>query len=1029
MADADNTETILPLLLRRYRVDGMLGEGGLGTVVKAFDTRLKRLVAIKTLKRSLAAADVELFRAIEERFTREAEAGSRMGVHPHIVTVYDLVVDDDRTQYLILEFIAGGTLAERIAAGRLSLLETLTIAADSATGLQSAHEVGIVHRDVKPSNIFLTATGHAKVGDFGIAQIDAISARTRTVTGHPGTPLYMSPEQAQSTGYVRAESDQYSLGLVLFEMLTGEAYKRLRKGQIEEHLVTFAPVVRAMFERMTASDPENRYASMGEVVEAIEAIRSDLTKPLPVTKARSDEEENATVLAGQVTARATPPINLMPAPPIAPPPAYPATSARHYSRRAILLGAGGLIVGAGGIGGVFAATHRGQSIPLSTATPGRVAANTATPPTAIPASPAVSVIATPTTPAPSTVTLPPTTPTPLTEPVNIPAPTAAPQATPTAPAKGLAPISSLLTYMDGRVALPGEGEYNHEISGGSVRVVGLDLSRGEPLPLPSVTTAEGTRTVRVLWAPKGTLLATLIRQPVPGGFSKNLDLVVTNIATGKSTTVATAINTLAAWSPDGTTLMYGVQTGREQDQQIGDDRPPAGGDDIRLPAGVPNSPRDNGPMGYDLHLINADGTQNRVIAHLQSNQGCGGGGPADPIEAFVGADQFFGGGVSVAWAADGSRVAMTAGVASFTMRPDGTDIKRVGSCSYPDLGNYIGPTTSDVYLPTNGIQVRLVDDADALQWRYERGLMPTTILGGCTAIAGGSKCDNTRKGTPNAGYRNQVLVRFLDGSEQKLTNSSTFKYHVEPSPDGTAIAFTGITVSDYTAASAGFFETFAGYSADVYLLRLGSAAEARLTKTGTGHHPSWQRDIQVKVAPHATATPRPTDVPEPSPTPRPNPTRAPSTPLPSASSTVTWRDPQGRLSLAYPRTWSSVPATDASEIYELDSGDKVHFSVYAVQRPDSIQTGTNEYIARQNRRTDRQYTFDATRTGSLGGVPALFTSFRSSATTGAPAPHTAEVAYASSGGRLFAFEYYTDGTAWLHRDDLDAILNSVTFGR
>jgi len=163
--------------------------------------------------------------------------------------------------------------------------------------------------------------------------------------------------------------------------------------------------------------------------------------------------------------------------------------------------------------------------------------------------------------------------------------------------------------------------------------------------------------------------------------------------------------------------------------------------------------------------------------------------------------------------------------------------------------------------------------------------------------------------------------------------------------------------------------------------------------------------------------------------PRPNLTRAPSTPLPSASSTVTWRDPQGRLSLAYPRTWSSVPATDAGEIYELDSGDKVHFSVYAVQRPDTIQTGMNEYIARQNRRTDRKYAFDATRSGSLGGVPALFTSFRSSAMTGAPAPHTAEVAYASSGGWLFAFEYYTEGTTAQRRDDISAILNSVTFGR
>jgi len=799
VTDATDDEAVLPaILLDRYRVEGMLGEGGLGTVVKAYDTRLKRLVAIKTLKRSLAAADVELFRAIEERFTREAEAGSRMGVHPHIVTVYDLVIDEDRTQYLILEFIAGGTLAERIAAGRLSLPETLTIATDSATGLQSAHEVGIVHRDVKPSNIFLTATGHAKVGDFGIAQIDAISARTRTVTGHPGTPLYMSPEQAQSTGYVRAESDQYSLGLVLFEMLTGEAYKRLRKSQVEGHLATFAPAVRDTFERMTASNPENRYASMGEVVEAIEAIRSDLTKPLPVTKARSDEEENATVLAGQVTARATPPINLMPTPPIAPPPTYPATPTRHYSRRAILLGAGGLIAGAGGIGGVFAATHRGASVPVSTATPARSVANTAATPQGVPVSPSVSAIATPTTLLPPTGTIPPVVSTASPIPANTPSPTVAPpQATPSALTKAPAPVTALLTYMDDRVALPDEGEFQQKISGDSVRVVGLDLSRGEPLTLPSVTTPEGTRTVRTLWAPKSTLLATLVRQPVAGGFSKDLDLVVTDIATGKSTTVATAINTLAAWSPDGTTLMYGAETGTEPLKQYGDGSP--------VPAGSNES-----TTGYDLHFVGADGTHNRVIAHLQTGSGCGGGGPSDPIEAFLAADQFFGGGVSVAWAADGSRLAMTAGISSFTLRPDGTGIKHVTDCTYPDLGNYIGPTTSDRYIPSNGVQVRLVDDPDALQWRYDRGIIPTTILSGCTPPTDGTRCTNTVNGTANAGYRNQIVARFSDGSEQKITNSPTFKYHVEPSPDGTAVAFTGLSVADYAAASAQYLPLLHG---------------------------------------------------------------------------------------------------------------------------------------------------------------------------------------------------------------------------
>src|SRR5947208_2060699 len=114
---ADGTELPDALLLDRYRIEGTLGEGGFGAVVKAFDTRLKRTVAIKTLKRDSFAGDRDHFRMLEERFAREAEAGSRMGVHPHIVAVYDLVITPDRTQYLILEYVPGGTLADRLASG------------------------------------------------------------------------------------------------------------------------------------------------------------------------------------------------------------------------------------------------------------------------------------------------------------------------------------------------------------------------------------------------------------------------------------------------------------------------------------------------------------------------------------------------------------------------------------------------------------------------------------------------------------------------------------------------------------------------------------------------------------------------------------------------------------------------------------------------------------------------------------------------------------------------------------------------
>lgn len=191
------------LLLGRYRVEGSLGRGGFGTVVKAYDTQLQRTVAIKSLLAGLSTTNPTQYQQLEERFKREAQAGSRMGVHPNIVTVHDQVMAPDGTLYLILEYIANGTLADRLRRGALLPPEALQVPEDAARGLLAAHTHGIVHRDIKPANLFLTADGHAKVGDFGIAQIDDLSGRTSTTIGHPGTPLYMSPEQERTTAYVR----------------------------------------------------------------------------------------------------------------------------------------------------------------------------------------------------------------------------------------------------------------------------------------------------------------------------------------------------------------------------------------------------------------------------------------------------------------------------------------------------------------------------------------------------------------------------------------------------------------------------------------------------------------------------------------------------------------------------------------------------------------------------------------------------------------------------------------------------------
>ncbi len=262
--------------LTRYRIEGTLGEGAFGTVVRAFDTRLKRFVAIKTLKHSLVDTERDLLQMLMDRFLREAEAGSRMGVHPNLVAVYDLAEDAERNQHLILEYVPGGTLAARLERGPIPLAEALHLLADVSRGLQAAHDEGIVHRDVKPANIFLTTAGRAKVGDFGIAQIDQLSARTHAAVAHPGTLLYMSPEQSTTGGYLHPTSDQYSVGLLFFEAVTGVPYKRLLEREAEQHLAAFPEAVRALFRRMTAPQPDLRYTRMAAVAQVADEVAQHL---------------------------------------------------------------------------------------------------------------------------------------------------------------------------------------------------------------------------------------------------------------------------------------------------------------------------------------------------------------------------------------------------------------------------------------------------------------------------------------------------------------------------------------------------------------------------------------------------------------------------------------------------------------------------------------------------------------------------------------------------------------------------------
>jgi serine/threonine protein kinase/Tol biopolymer transport system component len=210
-------------LLGPYRVEALVGTGGMGEVYRAADPRLKRTVALKLL-----AADLSADAGARARFHREAQLLAALN-HPHIGAIHGIEDGPGGHPALVLEFVEGHTLAERLEGGRLKVTQALVFAGQLAEALSAAHEQGIIHRDLKPANIKITPTGKVKVLDFGIAKaVDAAAARTssatpdRTQTGMIfGTAAYMSPEQARGQTVDR-RTDIWAFGCVLYEMLTGD---------------------------------------------------------------------------------------------------------------------------------------------------------------------------------------------------------------------------------------------------------------------------------------------------------------------------------------------------------------------------------------------------------------------------------------------------------------------------------------------------------------------------------------------------------------------------------------------------------------------------------------------------------------------------------------------------------------------------------------------------------------------------------------------------------------------------------------
>jgi eukaryotic-like serine/threonine-protein kinase len=291
------------LLSGRFRLEERVGSGGMSTVYRAFDETLERWVAIKILQNEIADDDDQL-----ERFRREARSVARLN-HPHVVTVID-AGEDQGCPYIVFEYISGETLKERIRRlGRLPVPEALAYAIEIARALEAAHAEMLVHRDVKPQNVLLDTDGRAKVTDFGIAR-SLEGDGGLTLAGRVlGTTDYVSPEQALGQE-VTPQSDIYSLGIVLYEMLTGDvpfkadapvavAMKHVREPMPDVQLARpeVSANTAAIVDYATAKETRNRYQTIEQMLNdlegalALEAARAGQTSGEATTVLRALPEE------------------------------------------------------------------------------------------------------------------------------------------------------------------------------------------------------------------------------------------------------------------------------------------------------------------------------------------------------------------------------------------------------------------------------------------------------------------------------------------------------------------------------------------------------------------------------------------------------------------------------------------------------------------------------------------------------------------------------------------------------------------
>jgi serine/threonine-protein kinase len=289
-ARATSGEDAPPLFAGRYEVLGMLGSGGMGSVYRARDRELEESVALKVIRKELAAVP-----GMIERFRREVKLARRV-THKNVARTFD-IGEHDGDRFLTMELVEGEMLGARLARkGRLPLSEVVTIAVDVCAGLAAAHAAGVLHRDLKPENVILARDGRAVITDFGIARAACEGELGRTGGGMVGTPAYMAPEQVEGSRDIDARADLYALGAMLFELLSGKmawtgdsavaiaAARVLRPPpDVRVHVPKLPAAAAELILKLMARKPADRFASAEEAGGALAALTSDAGAVQPQT--------------------------------------------------------------------------------------------------------------------------------------------------------------------------------------------------------------------------------------------------------------------------------------------------------------------------------------------------------------------------------------------------------------------------------------------------------------------------------------------------------------------------------------------------------------------------------------------------------------------------------------------------------------------------------------------------------------------------------------------------------------------------